>query len=268
MQFQPTASGPRDATLSFDQNDATQSTPFSFVVGGVGLVPAIAVTGNGQPIVDGSATTDSATGTDYGSVSLGTAASVQTYSIANNGNGTLELGAVSISGPAAGDFTITAQPAASVAPGGSTTFSVQFQPTAGGERDATLSFAENDSTEPSPYSFAVVGTGVIQPPAYSATITYEAADASGNMLASVPAGTSFELARLCRTPAAMGQRAGSLRPTSTVRTIRASASIPSDATGPVATFATLFASEQSENAQEHRFDRRYRCLFQLQGQRQ
>ena len=109
------------------------------------VAPVIGVTGNGQSIVDGSATTSAANDTAFGSTLLGTSLS-ETYTITNSGTAALTLGTVSIGGANAGDFTVTSQPAGSVAAGGSTTFTVQFAPTAGGTRNATVSFTENDPT--------------------------------------------------------------------------------------------------------------------------
>ena len=66
----------------------------------------------------------------------------------------LDVGTVSISGTNAGDFTVTTQPTASVAAGGSTTFTVQFTPTAGGTRTATVSFTRTIRRPAAPFTFA------------------------------------------------------------------------------------------------------------------
>jgi hypothetical protein len=65
---------------------------------------------------------------------------------------------VGISGAHAADFTVTAQPASSVAPAGSTTFSVRFDPSATGPRTASLSFGNSDANE-NPYDFSIQGSG-------------------------------------------------------------------------------------------------------------
>src|SRR5439155_25569053 len=56
------------------------------------------------------------------------------------------------------DFVVTAQPSAPVAASGSTTFTVQFTPSASGPATATISIANDDSDE-NPYDFAVTGNG-------------------------------------------------------------------------------------------------------------
>jgi hypothetical protein len=87
---------------------------------------------------------------------------VRTFTIQNTGTGALSLSGsprVAVSGVNAGDFTVTTQPASSVAANGSTTFVISFDPSAVGARTATVTIANNDSNEGS-YTFAVQGTGV------------------------------------------------------------------------------------------------------------
>ena len=70
----------------------------------------------------------------------------------------MTVGTVTISGASSADFVVTTPPAASVAAGGSTTFSVKFDPSLAGARTASLSFGNNDSDE-NPYNFSIQGTG-------------------------------------------------------------------------------------------------------------
>ncbi len=182
VQFTPTAGGTRTATISFAENDPTTTTPFTFAISGVATTTAhIGVTGAGQPIADGATTTSATNDTAFGSTPLGGASLSETYTITNSGTAPLAVGTVSIGGTNAGDFTVTSQPAGSVAVGGTTTFTVQFSPTAGGTRTATVSFAENDPTTTTPFTFAISGvatttahigvTGAGQPISDGATTT-------------------------------------------------------------------------------------------------
>ena len=116
------------------------------------------MTGGGNAITDGATTASASDDTAFGSTTLGSPIS-ETYTIANSGNAALTLGQVSIGGTNPSDFTVTSQPAASVAAGSSTTFTVQFSPTAGGTRNATVSFSEDDTTTTSPFTFAISGVG-------------------------------------------------------------------------------------------------------------
>jgi hypothetical protein len=64
---------------------------------------------------------------------------------------------VEITGPHAGDFSVTTLPATTIAPGGDSVFVIRFTPTDGGVRNATVSIINNDSDE-NPYTFAIQGT--------------------------------------------------------------------------------------------------------------
>lgn len=122
--------------------------------------PSIEVSGDGQPIGNGS-TPSVANRTNFGDVIVGQSAT-HTFTINNAGTAALNLTGtprVSISGAAAGDFSVTQQPASSVAAGGSTTFQLRFAPSVDGPLNATISIASSDGAN-SPYIFAVTGTGI------------------------------------------------------------------------------------------------------------
>ena len=95
---------------------------------------------------------------DFGSVEVGEDNS-HTFTIRNLGAADLTGLGVTFDGADAVDFTITATPGAPVAPGGSTTFTVKFTPTAEGERTAALHIASNDADE-NPFDIALTGTGI------------------------------------------------------------------------------------------------------------
>ena len=157
LDFRPTATGTRTATVSFSDNDPTQVSPFTFVISGLGLAPSIGVAAFNQPIADGAITTSTTNGTDFGSATLGSTTDSITYTITNSGTGLLELGTPLIS--PAGSYSITTQPASSVAAGSSTTMIIRFSPTTGGAKPATVSFTEDDPSQPSPFTFAITGVG-------------------------------------------------------------------------------------------------------------
>ena len=105
-----------------------------------GTQPIIVVSGDGQSIADGSSAPSAAQGTDFGLRQVGGNPLIETYTIANNGGTPLSVGQVLLGGADAGDFSVTAQPAATVAAGSSTTFSVQFVAGAvGGGRPRSVS---------------------------------------------------------------------------------------------------------------------------------
>lgn len=90
----------------------------------------IEVSGNGQTISLGDTTPDVNDGTDFGLVNIANGTSSRTFTISNPGTGDLNLGpnAASLAGFYAADFKITSQPAETVAPGSSTTVTVEFDP--------------------------------------------------------------------------------------------------------------------------------------------
>lgn len=119
------------------------------------------VLGNGLAITDGDNSPEAANHTDFGPAAVGVGNVVRTFTITNMGNATLNLTGtpkVLISGSHAPEFTVTVQPASSIAAASSTTFQVTFAPAATGLRTATLSIA-NDDTDENPYDFAIQGTG-------------------------------------------------------------------------------------------------------------
>jgi len=161
VTFNPTTSGTRSATISI-ANDDSNENPYNFSVQGTGLVPEINVKGNGNNIADEDTTPATTDHTNFGETSVSGGSVVRTFTIENSGSGTLTLGAnaVSLSGANAADYSVTTQPATTVASGGSTTFQVTFQPAATGTRSATISIA-NDDTNESPYNFSIQGTGTL-----------------------------------------------------------------------------------------------------------
>jgi hypothetical protein len=97
----------------------------------------------------------------FGSVNVGASSSTITFTIKNTGVADLIVSSIQKLGANPGDFTVTQPISSTVTPGGSTTFTVRFTPTAAGTRTTTISIANNDSNE-NPYTFTVTGTGQAQ----------------------------------------------------------------------------------------------------------
>ena len=118
----------------------------------------IDVFGNTVSIPNGSTTPALGNHTDFGERNVDSGTVSRTFTIENPGAGVLTLGAnaVALSGVNAKDFTVTAQPALSVAAGSSTTFSVEFNPRGGGCRIALISIANNAKN---PYIFRDIRPG-------------------------------------------------------------------------------------------------------------
>jgi len=94
----------------------------------------------------------------FGSESIGVAAPPMAVVIQNAGNANLTVSTAAVTGLHRGDFLIASNGCSTVAPGGSCAITVQFRPTAVGERSARLSISDNSSG--SPQLVPLVGTGV------------------------------------------------------------------------------------------------------------
>jgi hypothetical protein len=159
VTFNPSAVGVRNATMSIVNNDSNEN-PYTFAISGIGADPEIDIQGNAVSIVDGDATPSTSDWTDYGNIEISAGTATRTYTIYNSASASMALsvGAITFSGTNPGDFSVTTTPASTVAIGGSTTFTVTFNPSATGTRSAVLSMINNDATE-NPYNFSIQGTG-------------------------------------------------------------------------------------------------------------
>lgn len=112
-------------------------------------------------LTSGDTTPSTGEGTDFGSQGVNGGTATRTYRLSNEGAGTLNLSGdprISITGPAAGDFTVNAQPSDTLAAGATVNFNITFDPSQDGLRTATVSIASNDPDE-SPFTFQIQGTG-------------------------------------------------------------------------------------------------------------
>ncbi|MCR9239731.1 MAG: choice-of-anchor D domain-containing protein, partial [Rhodobiaceae bacterium] len=161
VQYTPTVAGAFTFNLAFTNNDDDENPYNMTVSGGASGAPEINVTGNAVSIVDGDVTPVVADHTDFGTTDITSGTVSRSFTIQNTGTDVLTLGAnaASLSGANASDFTVSTHPSATVAPGGSTTLSVQFDPTAAGARNAVLTIANDDADE-NPYGFALAGEGI------------------------------------------------------------------------------------------------------------
>ena len=109
-------------------------------------------------LVDGDASPSTVDNTDFGRQYVTTGTLTKVFTVQNLGASSLTLGTVTVGGTHGADFTVSTQPSGSVPAGGSTTFTVVFDPSATGTRSATLSLATNDADE-NPFNFSIQGTG-------------------------------------------------------------------------------------------------------------
>ncbi|MDD3321555.1 MAG: choice-of-anchor D domain-containing protein [Paludibacter sp.] len=111
------------------------------------LVNEIVLKGNGLEIVSGDITPTFTDHTKFGSVNVSSGTTSRTYTIQNLGGAPLSISNVSLSGVNAADFSISTSPSATVASAGSTVFTIDFNPSAIGERKAIVTITNNDLDE-------------------------------------------------------------------------------------------------------------------------
>ena len=152
VTFDPIAAGTRTAAIWIENNDDNERpTTLISRVTGTTAVPEIDLRFNGISIADGDMTPSTADGTIFDSQNVASGSVTRTFTIVNTGSGTLNLTGsplVQIIGSNPGDFLVTAQPNTNtLAPGGTTTFNVTFDPTAAGTRTAAIWIENNDDNE-------------------------------------------------------------------------------------------------------------------------
>ena len=123
--------------VSIASNDADEGI-YDFRIGGRPIAPELGLVANGVDLPDGGAV-------DFGELAADETSAERVITIRNTASGafadTLVLGSdsVTISGPDAGEFTISTAPAVtSVAAGQETTFTIRYTPTGTGPAEATV----------------------------------------------------------------------------------------------------------------------------------
>ena len=158
VTFDPSSTGPKTTMVNIVSNDCDEN-PYDFTIQGTGIDPEVNIQGNGITIVDGDNTPSLADHTDFGSQSVCSGTITRIFTIQNTGNSNLTWTILALGGPDLSEFGLTGAPGNPILPGGSTTFSVIFNPTSAGVKNATITFNSNDCDKAT-YDFAIRGTGV------------------------------------------------------------------------------------------------------------
>ncbi len=120
-------------------------------------VPNIVIRSARGVIPAGAATPSLANDTFLGWTNVANGLITRTFTVQNTGTAVLQIRDLGLSPDS--NFTVTAPPAATVAPAGSTTFTLQFDPTSvNNMRTAMFNVASNDPDQPV-YTFAVQANG-------------------------------------------------------------------------------------------------------------
>jgi hypothetical protein len=167
----PSVSGFFTVSLSASNGGGTASAQLAMTLA-TASVPEIDLRGSTNvDIASGSASPGTANGTLAPTIYVGDTASLA-FQIRNSGAGSLTLGGnprVSLQGANASQFAVLTLPAAIIASGQSSGFSVAYKPTAAGHHEALVVIANNDSNESS-FSFVIAGNAVDRPPQPPATL--------------------------------------------------------------------------------------------------
>jgi hypothetical protein len=136
VTFTPTATGTRSSTLAV--TDSATGSPQTVTLSGTGLSAAVALT---------------PTNLAFSSAPIGTTSAAQTVTLTNQGNATLSISKVSVTG----NFAQTNNCSSTLVAAASCTVSVTFTPKAAGSLTGTLSIT--DSGSGSPQTATLIGTG-------------------------------------------------------------------------------------------------------------
>jgi hypothetical protein len=146
VTFTPTAPGPRFGSILV-QDDGAGSPHFINLVGD-GSTPIVAL---------------SATSLSFPSLQIGQASPPQSVTLTNNGNATLNLNNIAVTG----DYAQTNNCPAELGVGSVCTFQIIFTPTAGGARTGALTLTDN--APDSPESVSLSGSGYVTTTSISPT---------------------------------------------------------------------------------------------------
>ncbi|NCC53356.1 MAG: choice-of-anchor D domain-containing protein, partial [Spartobacteria bacterium] len=159
LRFDPTALGVRSAIVHVNSDDP-DTADYSFTVTGLGIEPEIAVLGTNLAVItDGDVTPSLADGTDFTSNRVTVGFIEHEFTVTNSGTTVLNITGITTNGPAPQDFIVVTPPSASIGMGETTTFTLRFDPTTLGVRDATIHVGNDDADEPD-YTFDVTGLGI------------------------------------------------------------------------------------------------------------
>lgn len=150
LDYTPTTSGDRQATLAIAHDSAVGGSPLSITLDGTADIGQLSLDAVQPPFPD--------------AVLGAPPSSTVTVTAHNTGSKPLTLNALSLGGPHPGDFLRAGTCAAgsTLAVGATCTVTLQFRPGATGMRSATLSIA-HDGAAPNPSVLTLTGQGLPQP---------------------------------------------------------------------------------------------------------
>jgi hypothetical protein len=142
IEFKPTTTGTLTASLSVADNATGSPQPVPLTgTGNASTAPGVSL---------------SPTSLTFASQTVGTASASQAITLSNTGSASLNITSISIAGTNSGDFSETNTCGTSVAKSATCMITVIFNPTAAGNRTASISIADNATG--SPQTASLTGT--------------------------------------------------------------------------------------------------------------
>ncbi|MCA8917524.1 MAG: choice-of-anchor D domain-containing protein [Planctomycetes bacterium] len=165
VAFDPSLVAAYTCFLRFTHNSGgAQSSPFSIRFSGTGtsaqnhpLIEVREVSTTGGVIQNGSAPFAAR---NFGQLGVGSTSNPLEIHLLNTGTSNMALGTPALTGSSSSDFVVDLTGYSTTLTTGSTTsFSLQFQPTLVGIRDALVTFTHDGLNTSSPFTFSVAGSG-------------------------------------------------------------------------------------------------------------
>ena len=156
VRFSPTTLGAKTSAIGIS-NNTDDGNPYNFTLNGTGTDVEINLKQLSTDIASGDSYSFSNTDIDSTTDVI--------FTIQNTGNaaGSLAITTpISITGINSNQFSITSQPASSIASGSNSTFTVRFAPTSEGSKSASIAIGNNDTDE-NPYNLNLGGIGLGYP---------------------------------------------------------------------------------------------------------
>ncbi len=155
----PANEGPNRGAQGIISYQAKTASFPAFAVRSATLTTSLSVT------LAGNTLTDSLGTVSFGNVDVGSTQS-KTFTITNTGSTTLNISGLSLDGTGGNSFAVVTTPAATLAAGASSDFSLSFTPQSFGNKVAALHIASDDAGNPS-FDINLAGSGYIAPPTIS-----------------------------------------------------------------------------------------------------
>ncbi|MCF6228395.1 MAG: choice-of-anchor D domain-containing protein, partial [Planctomycetes bacterium] len=163
IEFDPAQEGPLTAIIEFAHNDGTTGTPYILNLTGVGIAPVVEVREGSTTgvVVNSGDVAILGGGRDLGSIDVSAGATGPiTISLKNTGSLNLDIYTIALAGTNVTDFILNAPAGTTLATGADASFTITFDPTLGGIKDAQIVLTHNDPTNPSPFIIRIIGTAV------------------------------------------------------------------------------------------------------------